>query len=74
MERVSYTLIQGVVYGDENKEPCRVDMPVIANDAYSKLKLRNEQIVLDSGGVVVRLSNLFGIGMTTGTVMSDIVH
>ena len=49
-------------------------MPVIANDAYSKLKLRNERIVLDSGGVVVRLSNLFGIGMTTGAVMSDIIH
>lgn len=64
----------GVVYGDENKEPCRVDMPVRANDAYSKLKLRNEQIVLDSGGVVVRLSNIFGIGMTAGTVMSDIIH
>ncbi len=63
----------GVVYGDENMEPCKVDTPVIAKDAYSKLKLRNEQIVLDSGGVVVRLSNLFGTGMTTGTVMSDII-
>jgi nucleoside-diphosphate-sugar epimerase len=64
----------GVVYGDENKGSCRVDMPVRANDAYSKLKLRNEKIVLGSGGVVVRLSNLFGVGMTTGTVMSDIIH
>lgn len=64
----------GVVYGDENMEPCKVGMPVIVKDTYSKLKLQNEQIVLDSGGIVVRLSNLFGIGMTTGTVMSDIIR
>jgi nucleoside-diphosphate-sugar epimerase len=63
----------GVVYGDENKRPCGVDTPVITNDAYSKLKLRNEKIVLDSGGVVVRLSNIFGRGMVSGTVMSDII-
>jgi nucleoside-diphosphate-sugar epimerase len=72
-KRVIYAS-SGVVYGDENMVPCRVDIPVMAKDAYSKLKLRNEQVVLGSGGVVIRLSNLFGIGMTTGTVMSDIIN
>lgn len=64
----------GVVYGDQNENPCKIDMPVVATDAYSKSKLLNEQIVLDSGGMVVRLSNLFGYGMSANNVMSDIIR
>lgn len=64
----------GVVYGDENESPCGIDMPIVADDVYSRSKLLNEQIVLDSGGVVVRLSNLFGDGMSANNVMSDIIR
>ena len=64
----------GVVYGDQNECPCRVDMPVFATDVYSNSKLTNEQMVLDSGGAVVRLSNLFGNGMAVNNVMSDIIR
>jgi len=64
----------GAVYGDENKNPCKTDMPVVATDVYSKSKLVNERIVLDSGGTVVRLSNLFGDGMSANNVMSDILR
>lgn len=64
----------GVVYGDKNESACGVDSPVFATDAYSKSKLLNEQIVLDSGGIVVRLSNLFGDGMSASNVMSDIIR
>jgi len=72
-QRIIYAS-SGVVYGDENEGPCRVGMPVVATDVYSKSKLLNEQIVLDSGGAVVRLSNLFGDGMSTNNVMSDIIR
>lgn len=72
-QRIIYAS-SGVVYGDENEWPCGIDMPVAATDVYSKSKLLNEQIVLDSGGAVVRLSNLFGNGMSVNNVMSDIIR
>lgn len=62
----------GVVYGDESEQPYKVNEPVFATDVYSRSKLLNEKIVLDSGGTVVRLSNLFGQGMSPNNVMSDI--
>ncbi len=64
----------GVVYGDQNEAPCAIGMPISANDTYSRSKLTNEEIVLDAGGCVVRLSNLFGPGMATNNVMSDIMR
>lgn len=72
-ERIIYAS-SGVVYGDEREFASRVDAPVLATDAYSESKLLNERIALDSGGTVVRLSNLFGIGMAKGNVMSEILH
>jgi UDP-glucose 4-epimerase len=64
----------GAVYGDQVECPCKVGMPVYATDIYSNSKLMNERIILDSGGVVIRLSNLIGIGMASSNVMSDIIH
>lgn len=64
----------GVVYGDQNEAPCSIDMPVIEADTYSRSKLLNERIVLEAGGCVVRLSNLFGSGMAANNVMSDIMR
>lgn len=64
----------GMVYGDEGGRPFTIDMPVVESDAYSKSKLVNERIVLDSGGVVVRLSNLIGDGMSANNVMSEILR
>lgn len=64
----------GVVYGDQNDGPCRVSAPVSAGDVYSRSKLLNEKIVLEAGGSVVRLSNLFGIGMAVNNVISDIIR
>ena len=61
-QRVIY-MSSNVVYGDENDNLCAVDMPVVETDIYSKLKIRNERTVIDSGGCVVRLANLFGVGM-----------
>ena len=64
----------GMVYGDQNESPCRIGTPIAGTDVYSCSKLRNEQIVLEAGGAVARLSNLIGIGMATNNVISDIIH
>jgi len=64
----------GVIYGDNNEGFCKVGMPVVGSDIYSRSKILNERIVLDSGGCVIRLSNLFGVGMSTNNVMSDIIN
>jgi UDP-glucose 4-epimerase len=64
----------GLVYGDKSELPCRVDAPVFAVDAYSRAKLLGEKAVLDAGGTVVRLANLFGPGMSAGNIMSDILR
>ena len=78
LSRASYQRIiyasSGAVYGDQSDSPCRVDMPVISSGVYTDSKLINEQIVLDAGGAVLRLSNLIGIGMAVNSVMSDIIR
>jgi UDP-glucose 4-epimerase len=71
-KRVIY-MSSNVVYGDENENLCAVDMPLVETDIYSKLKIRNERRVIGSGGCVVRLANLFGVGMSTNNVLSDII-
>lgn len=63
----------GVVYGHDHTFPCTVDTSVIITDSYSQLKVKNENVVLDAGGCVVRLSNLIGEGMSTHNVVSDIL-
>jgi nucleoside-diphosphate-sugar epimerase len=63
----------GVVYGDADLGPFRVDSAVVDSDMYSHLKLSNEQVVLDAGGTVARISNLFGRGMAKTNVVSDII-
>jgi len=63
----------GVVYGDENCTPYGVVMPVCPADTYSECKIINEQTVLEKGGGVARLSNLYGNGMANNNIISDIV-
>lgn len=78
LSRASYRRIiyasSGAVYGDQSDSPCRVDMPVFSSGVYTESKLISEQIVLDAGGAVLRLSNLIGIGMAVNNVMSDIIR
>jgi len=72
-QRIIYAS-SGVVYGNANELPCSTSIPVNATDKYSELKLKNEKIVLNSGGVVIRLSNLFGFGMSNNNVLADIIN
>jgi nucleoside-diphosphate-sugar epimerase len=62
------------VYGDKNKEPNTEQNSVFPSNLYSKLKLQNERIVLDRGGCVLRLANLYGFGMSANNVLSDILN
>lgn len=61
------------VYGDWNLKPAIETDDVFSVDKYSSLKIQNERIFLDEGGIVVRLSNLFGTGMAHNNVFSDIL-
>lgn len=72
-QRVIYAS-SAAVYGDQRGSPCGIDLKIAASDAYSQAKLSNEGVVLDSEGVVLRLSNLFGPGMSENNVISDILR
>ena len=61
------------VYGDNGSGRFTTDEPVTGYDVYSRLKIENERIVLDAGGTVLRLANLYGEGMSSNNVISDIV-
>lgn len=62
-----------VLYGDQSETPREVHDPVYVVDAYTRLKLASEQLVLAHGGVVARLSNLYGPKMAQGNVLSTIL-
>lgn len=64
----------GVVYGDAGVAPFCVGDPLVSADAYTRAKILGEAEVLEAGGMVVRLANLFGPGMSNGNVMSDILR
>ncbi len=63
----------GTVYGDKEEAPYTINSPIYATDIYSESKITNERIVLESGGAVLRLSNVYGKGMSSNNVMSDII-
>ena len=60
------------VYGDQSKESYNERSPVNESDEYTKLKLNNERIVIENGGMVVRLSNVIGSEMHKNNVFGDI--
>ena len=61
------------VYGDHVATPRRTDEPAAAGTAYAKYKYAAEQEVLRAGGAVARPSNLYGPGMASNNVVSDII-
>ena len=46
---------------------------VKVNSIYKKSKIECEKIVLNAGGSVLRMTNLYGPGMSLNNVMSDII-
>jgi nucleoside-diphosphate-sugar epimerase len=64
------------LYGDESARARRTDDPVLATDTYSRLKLASEGLVLSAPGVegvVARITNLYGAGMSDANVVSRIL-
>lgn len=63
-----------VLYGDRGQSPRKVGDPVYETDAYTRLKLASERVVLARSGVVARLANIYGPGMAEGNVLSTILR
>lgn len=61
-----------VVYGDRSTRPLKESDLVVPSDNYSKIKIAAENLVLSTGGVVARLANLYGQGMSEKNVLSEI--
>lgn len=61
------------VYGDTSSVQCGVDASVVAGDPYTRTKLACEALVLNAGGTVARLSNVYGPGMSSNNVVSTIL-
>jgi UDP-glucose 4-epimerase len=61
------------VYGDQCRSPRKIGDPVSASDAYTRLKLASEKLVLQQNGVVARISNLYGPRMAEKNVFSAII-
>jgi UDP-glucose 4-epimerase len=63
-----------ILYGDQSSRPSRPEDPVVVGDAYARVKCAAETAVLRrGGGVVARLANLYGPGMSKDTVISTIL-
>lgn len=72
-KRIIY-VSSSTVYGDASSIPRKVGDEVYGKDIYNQGKLTCEKIVLDSGGSVVRLTNIFGAGMSKKSVISEIIE
>lgn len=60
------------LYGDNISEPRTERDIVVASDTYTRVKINAEQKVLSQNGLVMRLSNIYGPGMSKNNVFSDI--
>ena len=64
-----------VLYGDADTRGHLSNDPIRIDDAYSRIKRLSELVVLKlSGGVVVRLANIYGPGMSQNNVMTTILR
>ena len=64
----------GTVYGEKDHYPHKPDEKIEVVDKYTKLKAMSEHEILNyDGGVVARLSNVYGKGMSEFNVMSSII-
>ncbi len=63
-----------VLYGDRQDTAHPETDPIAVVDSYTRIKALSEEEVLAAGGVVARLSNLYGPGMAKGNVFSRILE
>ena len=64
-----------VLYGDEEFHAHSPNDPIQSNDTYTRVKQQSELAVLKThGGLVVRLANIYGPGMSKNNVISAILR
>ena len=61
------------IYGDLSEIPHSPSDKLNIINTYSKSKFECEKLVLQAGGVVARLSNIYGLGMSKKNIISDIL-
>lgn len=62
------------LYGDASAAPHRPDDAVSAGDIYARVKLQSERLVAGApGGAAIRLTNVYGPGMSAANVMSRVL-
>ncbi len=61
------------VYGDAQTHAHREDEAIAPASVYARAKLAAESAALARGGTALRLANLYGPGMATNNVLSDIL-
>ena len=71
-KRFIYTSTSAV-YPTNMDRPCRPGDEINPSNNYALTKLACEKHVLKAGGVVARLSNIYGVGMATSSVISEIL-
>ena len=62
------------VYGDQVSRPRKTTEAIAPRAVYACWKSEGEVIVRKRGGVVARLSNMYGSGMASNNVISDILR
>ena len=63
-----------IVYGDKFKSPRKVSDRIEPYDKYSEIKIKCENIVRKEKGNILRLSNIYGPGMSNKNVLSKIIE
>lgn len=61
------------IYGDSSEIPHSPLEKLNINNTYSKSKFECEKLVMQAGGIVARLSNIYGPGMSKKNIISDIL-
>lgn len=73
-QRIVYAS-SAVLYGDADTRPHLTTDQVLISDAYARVKYQSELAILKlPGGMVVRLANVYGHGMSGNNVMSAILR
>ena len=63
-----------LVYGDHIPAPHLETDAVFPRSAYATMKLKAEEIMLERGGIVARIANVYGTGMAESNVFSRILR
>lgn len=61
------------VYGDLSLTPHHPNDKLIATNTYTYSKLECEKLVIKADGIIARLSNIYGPGMSRKNILSDLI-